>query len=279
MKADSLLETLLSQPGLDHERIQAVFDSLDEGARISEFRHALADANVMSYMQVMKIFVNKTLLPKSQTLLKKIEVHRKENVHHKPQTHVQKFHVTEEDRFVTDLAFAGGELKIPVPSPDLSEMKFNHSDEKQAVMLAVEMMELGELTESEIILLETLESFTDSVPAILVLCWVYLCTGHESQAEYWAKSLIASGKPDKFAMEILCLAEQVQAKHLVAVGHYQKLAQLKQTKSIWYLLMAYSQERANCPLEATENYHIYNSIGKDGPLKQFTRQHLQELSQ
>lgn len=279
MKADTLLETLLSQPDLDHERIQAVFDSLEEGARISEFRHALADAKIMSYMQIMKIFVNKTLLPKSQTLLKKIEVHRKENVHHKPKEHVQKFHVADDDTLIADLAFSAGELSIHIPSPDLSEMEFKHSDEKQAVMLAVEMVELGELTEAEIILLETLESFTDSVAAVLVLCWVYLGTGHAARTEFWAKSLIASGHPDKNAMELLCLAEQAQNKHLVAVGHYQKLTQLKRVKSIWYLLMAYSQERANCPLEAEENYHIYNSIGKDDNLKQFARHHLQELSQ
>jgi hypothetical protein len=277
MKAIVLLETLLSQPDLDHDRIQAAYDVLPETARIADLRSELISQNVMSYVEIMNLFVNANLLPRSKTLLKKIETDRKARVHFKPETHQQKFHVKEEDRMISDVAFAGGALPIHIPVPELDKIKFHHSDEKQAVMLAVEMAELGELTEAEIVLLETLESFTNSTAAILVLCWVYLCTGHTDQSEHWAKTFIKNGIPDQRAMEFLCLAEQLQNKHLLASSHYQKLLQLKQVKSIWYLLMAYSLEKSNCMHEAADNYTIYTTVGSDTELKNFATQHLKEL--
>jgi tetratricopeptide (TPR) repeat protein len=278
MKAELLLQTLLEQPDLDHTKIQAIYDQLPSDAKIAEFRHLLVEENIMSYIQVMKIFVQKTLLPKGNILLEKIEHDRSQRVHHKPERHVQKFFIQDDDQFISDIAFSAGDLPVHIPHPKLDEMAFKHSDEKQAVMLAVEMVELGELNEAEIVLLETLESFKDSTAAILILCWTYLSTGHAHQSEFWAKTFIKEGNPDQRAMELLCLAEQVQNKHLLASAHYQKLIQLKRVKSIWYLLLAYSLERSNCLQEAAENYQIYTKVAHNPTLKNFANLHLQELT-
>ena len=127
-------------------------------------------------------------------------------------------------------------------------------------------------------MLETLDSFDNSLAAIQVLVWVYLCTGHNDLSENWAKEILASGNGTQQMMELLCLSEQLQNKHLLASAHYQKLIQQKRVKSIWYLLLAYSQEKSNCLKEAADNYKIYARIGSDETLKEFAQQHLQELS-
>jgi hypothetical protein len=278
MKAELLLETLLDQPDLDHARIQVVFNQLPPRAKVADFRQKLVEENVMTYLQVMKLFVKKTLLPKSSKLLTKIEEDRSNRVHHKPDRHVQKYIIEEDDTLISDIAFSAGELPISIPSPKLDKMVFKNSDEKQAIMLAIELAELGEVNEAEIVIHETLESFSDSTAAVLVLCWIYLATGHASQSEQWAKNFIKQGNPDQLAMEFLCLAEQLQNKHLLASAHYQKLVQLERVKSIWYLLLAYSLERANCNQEAVLNYRLYASITSDSTLKSFANLHLQELT-
>lgn len=278
MKASILLDTLLAQPDLDKKKIQLVYDSLPANAKVNDFRSALINADVMTFTEVMNIFVKHTLLPRSETLLNKLEMDRQNVVHHKPEGHKQKFHISENDQLVESVAFASGDLPVQIPKPNANQFSFQHSDEKQAVMLAIELATMGELHESEIILLETLDSFDQSLSAIQVLIWVYLCTGHNDQSENWAKEMMAAGHSSQQVLELLCLAEQLQNKHLLACAHYQKLIQQKRVKSIWYLLLAYSQEKSNCPKEATDNYRIYSRIGSDESLKSFAQQHIQELT-
>ncbi|WP_196160569.1 hypothetical protein [Reinekea sp. G2M2-21] len=278
MKASILLETLQQYPDLDQEAILAVYDSLPGNAKVSEFRGKLIKTGIMSYTQIMNIFVHDTLIPQSKKILKKIEAKRKTQVHFKPEKHEQKFQIKDGDYLLHTVAFASGELPIQVPKPDLASMKFNASDEKQAVMLAMDLVEVGELKEAEVIILETLESFKNSLAAINVLCWMYLCTGHNSQSEQWAKHCISKGLRDQRTIELLCLSEQLQNKHMMAAAHYQKLLRLKQVKSIWYLLLAYSQEKSQCRREAAENYQIYTRIGRDETLKEFANRHLEELT-
>jgi tetratricopeptide (TPR) repeat protein len=278
MKASVLLDTLMQQESLDHERIQQVYDALPTNALVNDFRNALIEHQVMGLSEVMNIFIDHTLLPRSKTILTKLESDRKSRIHHKPEGHQQKFHIAEDDRLVEDIAFNAGELPIHIPSPNLQHYNYGSSDEKQAVMLAIELATMGELNEAEVVLLETLESFNNSLASILVLVWVYLCTDHKDQSEKWARRLLDQGVMNAQMMELLCLAEQLQNKHLMACSHYQKLLSAKKVKSIWYLLLAYSQEKSRCFQEAIENYRIYAHIGKDEQLKAYAQQHLQELS-
>lgn len=278
MKASVLLETLMMQESLDHERIQQVYDTLPSNALVNDFRNALIEQDVMRLSEVMNIFIDHTLMPRSKSILKKLEAERRTRVHHKPEGHRQKFHIAEDDRLVEDIAFSSGELPIHIPSPNLEHYRFGSSDEKQAVMLSIELASMGEINEAEVVLLETLESFKNSLASILVLVWVYLCTDHKDQSEKWARRLLDQGVMNAQMMELLCLAEQLQNKHLMACSHYQKLLSAKKVKSIWYLLLAYSQEKSCCFQEAIENYRIYAHIGKDEQLKAYAKQHLQELS-
>lgn len=277
MRASKLLDTLLAEDGLDHSAIQAVYDSLPVKAGVNLFRKKLVSSGIMEYNELMRLFINKTLLPHSYNTLEKLEKQREQRVEFKPTGHRQKFHVREEDQLVENIAFSAGDLPIDIPPPNLNNMAFSYSDEKQAVQLALDMAKSGEQNEAEIILLETLESFSDSGPAILVLCWIYLCTGHPDMLETWVKLAMEKGTRSRHLIELLCLAEQLQNKHLLATAHYQTLVRQKRVKSIWYLLLAYSQERSQCYQEAIENYRVYMTVGRDDQLKEFAKQHLQEL--
>lgn len=277
MKAAVLLETLLNRDGLDHQQIQLVFEALPISATISDFRAQLIENGILTYSQIMNIFLNDNILPRSRNILKKINDKKKSQVEFKPEKHKQKFHIKEDDRLVPSIAFAAGALPVEIPKPNISEMKFQYSDEKQAVMLALELSEVGELHEAEVVLHETLETFKKSITAINVLCWIYLCTGHNDQGEQWSKHAISLGLRNKLTWELYCLAEQLQNKHLSAAAHYQTLLRSKQVKARWYLLLAYSQERLHCHQDAADNYQIYARISRDEQLKEFASQHIKEL--
>ncbi|MEJ2042755.1 MAG: hypothetical protein P8X89_05715 [Reinekea sp.] len=277
MKAKVLLDALLAQPNLPHKEIQAVYDHLPEGTNLNEFRAKLIDRNIMSYRDVMNIFVQKALVPKSKTILIRLDKQRKENIHFKPKKHQQKYCIHEDDKMSNELEIISGGLTVSIPAPDITSLRFTNSDEKQAIMLALELVSMDDLQEVEVVLLETLESFGSSKATAEVLAWFYLSTGHSKESEARAKAAIESGLNDQEIIELLALAEQRLNKHLLAVAMYQKLLQLERVKSLWYLLMAYSQERSNCPAEAAENYQIYITIGKQPEFKQLAKLRLQEL--
>lgn len=277
MKALHLLETLLQEEGLDHAAIQAVYDELPANSGVNRFREALLKQKLMEYSHLMQLFINKTLLPHSQAVLTRVESKRATKEEYKPPTHQRKFHIEEDDRMTDKVAFAAGELPIRIPPPNLNNLHFDSTDERQAVELALEMAQQNELNEAEIILLETLEVFDKSTSAMLVLCWVYLSSGHPRIIETWVKLSISKGRTNGQIMELLCLAEQLQNKHLMASAHYQKLLRQKRVKSIWYLLLAYSQQRSQCLREAAENYRIYCKVGKDPQLIEFANQQLTQL--
>ena len=274
MKASSLLDTLLQEENLDHSAIQAVYDGLPAGCGVNRFREALLANKVLDYNTLMQLFINKTLLPHSQAVLTRLDRKRADIVQYKPTKHQQKFHISDEDYLTDRVAFASGELPIRIPPPDLKNFTFDASDERQAVELALELARSNELNEAEVILLETLETFDRSLAAILVLCWIYLSSGHPGIIETWVKLSISRGRTNGQMMELLCLAEQLQNKHLMASAHYQKLLRQKRVKSIWYLLLAYSQQRSQCLREAAENYRIYCKVGKDPQLIEFAQQQL-----
>ena len=277
MKAIVLLETLLNREELDHDQIKQIFDTLPVSASVADFRNQLIKHKVLSFSQIMNIFLKDNIFPRSQKILKKIAQKKKDNILYKPKAHEQKFHVREGDRLVTNIAFAAGALPVEIPKPTIEDMKFQFSDEKQAIMLAIELAEVNEIHEAEVVLLETLETFKKSVAAVNVLCWIYLCTGHNKQSEHWSTYAIQRRFRDKLTWELHCLSEQLQNKHLSAAAHYQKLLRLNQIKSTWYLLLAYSQERLQCHREAAENYQIYARITRNDELKDFASQHMKEL--
>lgn len=267
MDAAALLESLLTQPDLPHAEIQRVFESLPANASLNDFRNTLVEQNVVRYSQVMTVFIEKNLLPKSKNLLQKLETKRQSQTHFKPPKHKQKYHIEKDDKLNNRLYLLSGIVEIEIPTPKVNDLAYVQSDEKQAVMLALDLVSMGELNEVELILLETLESFKNSQAAAEVLAWLYLCTEHFEQSEICAKTAIEHGLDNQEILELLALAQQMQNKHLLAISQYQKLLQLERVKSLWYLLIAYSQERSNCLNEAVENFQIYSAIGQDPDLK------------
>ncbi len=277
MKASVLLEALLTRADLPQDDVQAIYDQLPETARLTDFRNAIVDAGILSFSEVMNVFVKEALIPKSEALLTKLDHNKQNNVHFKPKQHKQKYHIRDDDHLEKKLTFSDIQISLEIPEPDIANLQFVHSDEKQAIMLALDMIQMNELAEVEIILLETLESFEKSTATAEILAWLYLCTGHMEQSETSAKNALKKGLADQQIIELLALAEQLQNKHLLATAHYQKLLQLDRVKSLWYLLMAYSQQHSNCMREAAENYKIYATIGKNPDFQALAVQQLQAI--
>jgi len=278
MNAEILLNALLSDDSINKEGIKSVFDTLPSDATVNDFRRAIIRQKLMTYTQVMAAFLNYELLPRSKSVLNRLEQKRNARTHFEPERHVHKFHVTENDQLAQQVLFDGNNIRVEIPEPNTSELTFASSDEQQAVVLAMEMAKMGEATEAEIILLETLDSFDTSHPAMKVLCWLYLCTDHAERVESWA-DLILQSVDDQIALELLTLAEQSQSKHLLAVAHFQKLLQLRKVKTVWYLLLAFSLEKTQCLKEAMDNYRIYITITQDKDLKLIAEKHLKELKE
>lgn len=272
-----LFDNLLQHSAVDKNTLQSVLESLPNDATVDTFRKAIVSKKLMALSDVMKIHFESTLLPESNKLLAKLAHQRANRTFHKPTVHKQKFLITNEDTFENRIVLSDGELAVKIPDVDLDSLEFKHSDEKQAVMLAIDLAKMGEITESETILLETLDTFNDSLSAMYCLCWLYLCTDHPADIEAWSSKYLTSSDNAKALYEICALAYQTQNKHLLATALYQKLIRLNRVKSVWYLLLAYSQEKSLCVEEASENFQIYNSIGKSDELKEFALRHLTRL--
>jgi len=278
MNAADLYESLLSHTKVDQERLNAIFINLPRGASVTTFRNAILEQGLLPYTEVMGVFVNNFLLPRSRKLLNTIKAKKLAHSHFKPESHKQKFHLKDMRIIDPVVALAEGTLEVPVPVLDKEQLNFQSSDEKQAVMLAIDLAAVGETNETEIVLLETLDTFTKSEAAIQALCWLYLCSGLPQQAEQWALSFLATQRGGSLTVELLSLAQQVQNKHLLASAYYQKLLRQTRVRSQWYLLLAYSQEQSQCPNEALENYKIYSTIGQDESFKAFAATHSKRLT-
>jgi hypothetical protein len=110
------------------------------------------------------------------------------------------------------------------------------------------------------------------------LCWVYLSTGHADLARQWANRSLACRQSDSFMAELLPLSELASGKFLLASAHYQQLLRKEKVKSLWYILLAVSQEATQCIDDALENYKIYLAVGKDKNIQKYILTHLKELS-
>lgn len=277
LKAKVLYEALLNHDRVEKSDLDKVFESLPRNANVPQFRNAIVDAGLMSYTDVMTFFVEKELLVQGKGLIEKVQTERNSKTHFKPTTHEHKYHITENDTFNSTICLEDGELSIVLPKPNLSRLHFEHSDEKQAVTLAMDLALMGEVGEAEQILLETLESFPDSVSGVATLSWMYLATGHGDRAEHWAEYGLKVSRNNISLIEMLSLAEQIQKKHLLATGYYQRLLRLKRIKPLWYLLLAYSLEKANCGDEAIANYKTYTKISDEDELIEFAQQHIEKI--
>ncbi|WP_320827283.1 hypothetical protein [Reinekea sp.] len=279
MDAAELYESLLSHTKVDQERLNAIFIKLPRGASVGTFRTEILHQGLLPYTEVMGVFVNNFLLPRSRKLLNTIKQKRLAHSYFKPESHKQKFHLKDMRILDPVVALAQGTLAIPIPPLDKEQFTFQSSDEKQAVLLAIDLVAVGEINETEIVLLETLDTFSQSEAAIQVLCWLYMCSGLPQQAEHWALNFLATQRGGSFTIELLSLAQQVQNKHLLASAYYQQLLRQSQVRSQWYLLLAYSQEQSQCPTEALQNYKTYSTVGQDESFKTFAATHSKGLTE
>ncbi|WP_320823119.1 hypothetical protein [Reinekea sp.] len=278
MDAAELYESLLIHTAVDRERLDAIFIALPQGAAVGYLRDEILKHGLLSYAEVMGVLVNNILLPRSRKLLTTVKQKRLQHSHFKPKSHNQKFYLRDMEILDPMASLAAGSLAVAIPMLDRAQCSFQSSDEKQAVLLALDLADEGELNETEVVLLETLDTFSDSEAAIQVLCWLYLCCDLPQQTEYWAMSFLAKHRAGSLTLELLSLAQQVQNKHLLATAYYQKLLRAARVRSQWYLLLAYSQEQSHCPTEALENYKIYSTIGLDESFRAFAATHSKGLT-
>jgi tetratricopeptide (TPR) repeat protein len=277
MKAIELHKVLTEHSKVDLEQLNVLYEQLPSKATVAQYRELLVKSGLLRYGEIMTLFISKGLAPRSRTLLEKLSNERKSSTTFKPTAHQQKFHLGDAE-LVPEIAVAEGHLPINIPPPTEDRLTFHHSDEKQAILLALEMAVQGDPGEAEVILLETIDSFENSEAAMQCLCWLYLATGHAELIHRWASRNLANHQEDTLTLELLSLAEQILGKHLLATSHYQQLLRKDRVKSSWYVLLAASQEASHCFQEAIENYRIYLAVGKDPKLQAYAKSHLHELS-
>lgn len=276
--ADKLFDVLNEHSDIDKTLLQFMFNELPKDATLGDFREELIDAGLISYHQLMRLSFIHLMLPRSKALLAKLAEHRKNRTVFAAPTHEQKYFLDEESKLGTSVLLGDTGLELPVPEPDLTDFNFLHSDEKQAVMLAVEIANLGELNEAELILLETRDSFPASAASLQTLCWIYLATENYKQVEIWANDLLDDHPGNLFCLRVLALAEQLSNKHLMATSHLQQMLQREEIDPLWYFLLAYSQQKTSCTADAIDNYQIYLKIGRNKNIRQFAEQQVDELS-
>ncbi|MFQ3229348.1 tetratricopeptide repeat protein [Reinekea sp.] len=277
MKAVALYSILSEHANVDQVQLDLLFNQMPKDATVSQFRNLLVKSGLLEYNEIMSLFITKGLAPRGKALVSKLKAEQAKVIEFKPTGHEQKFHITDTE-ITSTIDISNGLLPVEIPPPVESQLEFRHSDEKQAVLLALEMAQMGDPAEAEIILLETIESFENSVAAMQCMCWLYLATGHVELIHQWASRNLDHHQGDTLTLELLSLADQILGKHLLASARYQRLLSKDKVKSSWYILLAKSQEASQCIPEAIENYKIYLAIGKDPKLIDFAKTRLQELN-
>lgn len=278
MQASALHQVLIDHANVEHSQLNQVFERLPAAATVADYRSALVKAGILPYSTIMRLFFTHGLALKAKTVIKKIQNQRDKQVHFKPAVHEQKFKITEDDVLSPTIALASDLLTLNIPPPKADDLAYSHSDERQAVQLAVDIAKQGDAKDAEQILLETLDTFKHSSAAMQSLCWLYLSTAHGGMVQRWAKKELAIHPDNPYTLELLSMTEQVLGKHFLASAHYQKLLKQARVKPIWYLLLALSQDYGACHRDANENYKIYLRIGKDERIKSFAEQQLKRLS-
>lgn len=277
MKADALHAILKEHAKVDTVQLDLVYDRLPEDATVAQYRTALVKSGILKYNEIMTLFITKGLVPKGQHFVDRIENERQKTKTNTPIKHDPKL-LGDDDLTVNfEVDITNGQLPVEIPTPKSSDLHFKSSDEKQAVLLALDMAKSGDPAEAEVILLETIESFENSLAAMQCLCWLYLATGHAELILVWARRNLDKNQSDTLTLELLSIAEQILGKHLLATARYQRLLQKDKVKSSWYFLLARAQEESQCTQEAIENYKIYLAIGKDPKQREYAQSRLEEL--
>ncbi|MDN3650621.1 hypothetical protein QWZ13_17080 [Reinekea marina] len=277
MKADALHAILSEHAKVDTNQLDMLYAQLPEDATVAQYRALIIKSGLLKYNDIMTLFITKGLVPKGQNFVDRIATEREKTRSQTPLKHDPK--LAGDDLTVNlEVDITNGKLPIEIPTPNSSDLHFNSSDEKQAVLLALDMAKHGDPAEAEVILLETIESFENSLAAMQCLCWLYLATGHADLILGWARRNLDKNQSDTLTLELLSIAEQILGKHLLATARYQRLLQKDKVKSSWYFMLARAQEESQCTQEAIENYKIYLAIGKDPKQRDYAQSRLEELS-
>lgn len=277
MKADALHAILSEHAKVDTKQLDMLYAQLPEDATVAQYRALIIKSGLLKYNDIMTLFITKGLVPKGQNFVDRIATEREKTRSQAPLKHDPKL-VGDDLTVNLEVDITNGQLPIEIPTPNSSDLHFNSSDEKQAVLLALDMAKHGDPAEAEVILLETIESFENSLAAMQCLCWLYLATGHADLILGWARRNLDKNQSDTLTLELLSIAEQILGKHLLATARYQRLLQKDKVKSSWYFMLARAQEESQCTQEAIENYKIYLAIGKDPKQRDYAQSRLEELS-
>lgn len=278
MATSRLYQVLHDYSDLDPQvldALQAELDNPEDGQMLGEL---VVRKGLMPFSDMMSLALTHNLIPKTQTVLKRIAKARQQHRVIKPMEHVTRYRLGDDDKISEMVVFPGDEIQLKIPRPNLARYSSVSSDERQVVEMTVELVNINQLREAERFLIDAREEFPKSVRVPLLLVWLYfLCQRFSSAWEYC--NLARKDHPtDINLLEYQAFLEQCLGKHLLAVNHYQQLTLLANVKNIWYLLLAYSLEHAGLARDAALNYRIFLKISQQEELNNFVKLRLEKLA-
>ena len=226
----------------------------------------------------MSLSIHEFLVPKTEALLDQLFEHKQHLSNFDQPEEEKKFHLDGVAELKPTFILGTSGLELAVPKTDISKLVFQHSDEKQAIMLAMDMCTMGEVKEAELILIETVDSFPESTAAQITLCWLYFSAGKFRQVEEWAKHLLEIRPTSVLGLWFQAQAEQLNSNHSAAIKHFQSLVKIKKPMPLWHLLLGYSLQKTGADAEALKSYQTFLSLGNFGEQSKFAIQQVKELS-
>lgn len=276
---EELLNVLIEHTGIDRALLKSVYRELPADADLNAFRSKLLDSQLISYEQLMSLSIQEYLVPKTKALLAQLFEDEKQLSNFDQPVEEKKFHLDGVTELKPTFMLGNTQLELAVPKTDISKLVFQHSDEKQAIMLAMDMCTMGEVKEAELILIETVDSFPESTAAQITLCWLYFSAGKFKQVEEWAQHLLDIRPTSILGLWFQAQAEQLNSNHRAAITHFQNLVKLKKAMPLWHLLLGYSLQQTGANDAAVECYRTFLNLGNFGEQSKFAIEQVKELSQ
>ncbi|GGX44965.1 hypothetical protein GCM10007392_09710 [Saccharospirillum salsuginis] len=277
MATSRLYQVLSEHSKLDPEVLDALQAELEDPSDGRALGELIVRRGLMSFYEMMSFALKHDLFQKTEAVLKRMAEARKHHQVIKPQQHVSRYKLSEDEKLKEEVTLPGRSLKLTIPRPNLGRYSAISTDEKQVVEMAVELVNIGQLQEAEMFLIDASEEFPNSVRVKVVLVWLYfMCQQYKLARDVCAKAQ-REHPSDINLVEYLGLLEQSLGKHLSAVNHYQRLTLLPKVKPVWYLLLGLSLEHAGLRQDAIINYRMYVNLGQQEELIHYVNQRLQVL--
>lgn len=277
MASNRLYQVLLEHSAIEQARLDSLISNLSDKSDARALGAVVVQKGLLTFPEIMDLALNHDLIPKSKVLLKRLAKVRSQQRVIKPQQHVTRYKLTEDETVSEQIELQGKQLVVTIPRPDLTRYSAISSDERQVVEMAVELVNIGQYQEAEMFLIDAQGEFPSSVRVPVVLIWLYLLCQRFNEASQVCISAMAVNRQDINLLEFAGLTEQTLGKHLRAINCYQRLTLLPKVKPVWYLLLAVSLEQAKLTADASLNYRIFVSLSPPDALRTYAAGRLQHL--